>query len=120
MRGLLIFLTLFAFMLGFAMADDMDEKSFGPNLLRFDKNVRTYHAGNDGIPRFVEGVLSEPALQENEAATVLEFFEKHRNAYKMSNPAEELKPVRQITDKLGMTAIKNKHNAYIGHYGQIL
>ncbi len=88
------------------MAQQPEKVSYGPNYLESNPNVTTYQTNDRGIPRFVEGNLSDPAKSDDITATAFDFFENNRGAYKMANPTEELMVGKIEEDDLGMRHIR--------------
>ncbi len=106
MKNFSILLAVIFFISGSAFGGADADGFWGANQLRLSKNVTLYHANEKNIPSFVEGKLSDaiPVGQEIEAS--LSFFEKHKAAYKMNNPTEELHPLRIDEDDLGMRHVR--------------
>lgn len=99
-----VFLTLTTVNIGFAA--NSEEPRFGPNLLRSNPAVQVYQEAKTGVPTFVKGNLSQPALRGTELTTLLSFFEQNRGAFQLENPAEELALRRSEVDELGMTHLR--------------
>ena len=85
-----------------AIAVDSEESQFGPNLLRNNPDVKTYHASEKGVASYVEGDLMQAVPRGQEEAAALSFFEINKAAWRMTNPSEELRVNRIEQDQLGM------------------
>ncbi|UCD18456.1 MAG: peptidase M4 family protein, partial [Candidatus Zixiibacteriota bacterium] len=103
-HAILFGLILLAF--GPSMAKQQDDGFVGANLLRENPDISTYRDNDNGIPQYVEGRLWDKTARGNETAAVYSYFEKHRAAYRMSNPAEELRVVRLDEDGIGMRHVR--------------
>ena len=93
-------------MVGSAVAADSEESLFGPNLLRNNPNVKTYHASEKGVTRYVEGDLMRAVPRGQEEAAALSFFEANKGAWRMTEPSAELQVDRIQRDQLGMTHVR--------------
>ncbi|MDX9856657.1 MAG: M4 family metallopeptidase [candidate division Zixibacteria bacterium] len=78
----------------------------GPNGLRSSSAVTTYRDNGNGVPSYVEGTLSSPVKAADQVAASMQFFEEHRGAYRMANPADELVLKRIDRDDLGMSHVR--------------
>ncbi len=94
--SLLITLSL---ALGATASGASDDAKFGPNLLRTDKQVSVYHQNEQGVPTFVKGELSSPVARGAELPKTIEFLERHRGAFRIENPSQEI-VLRKIDDDL--------------------
>jgi len=105
MMGLLI--------LSFALvyAEPADDGFVGPNQLRGNPDITIYQESDAGTPLYVSGQLGQTAAKGAELNATISFFERHRAAYRMTNPAEELKVVRIDNDDLGMKHVR-MHQQY--------
>ncbi|MBK7091751.1 MAG: M4 family metallopeptidase [bacterium] len=83
-----------------------DDAKFGPNLLKTDKNVELYHQNERGVPTYVKGDLSSPVARGAELSTAIQFLEKHRGAFRIENPAQEIVLLREDTDLTGMRHLR--------------
>ncbi|MBD3331447.1 hypothetical protein GF356_01250, partial [candidate division GN15 bacterium] len=88
----------------FAASDE--DGYIGPNQLRDNPDVTVYRQGVQGVPTFVKGTLSTPVKSGDEAAMAIDYFETHKGAYRMPNPAKELKVKRLDIDDLGMRHLR--------------
>ncbi len=99
---LLSFLLVYSTTVGQAS----DDAKFGPNLLRNDKKVEVYHQDGRGVPTFVKGDLSEPTVKGSEVSTLIDFLEKHRGAYRIESPAQEMSLRKNEVDAIGMRHLR--------------
>lgn len=79
-----------------------DDGFVGANLLRSNPQVTTYRAGEQGVPVYVEGNLSQASARGNELQAALSFFATHKGAYRMLDPNSELNLLKLESDRLGM------------------
>ena len=78
----------------------------GNSLEREIPELIIYQENEIGLPLFVAGRLSDSVTAGNEIDAAMAFFDKHREAYRMASPAEELVPKRIDRDQLGMRHIR--------------
>ncbi len=95
-RALAIGLVL---MLSASVLGATDDAKYGPNLLRFDPALTLYHQNDQGVPTFVKGALAPAA--GSDLATAAEFLAHHKGAFRIANPAEELRARRTIVEENG-------------------
>ncbi len=88
----LVIVGLFLFSLtAWAASDDA---RFGPNRLRYNSQVSLYHQDDRGVPTFVAGELAR-GTNGDPMAIVVGFLEQNRGAFRIVDPASELR-VRQL------------------------
>lgn len=114
MRSLFAFLGLSLMLVGLVYAGNSDEGITGPNRLRNNPAVAIYKANDKNVLEYVEGKLSLPVPAGGEQTASILFFEENKGAFRMNNPAEELKLKRADTDEIGM-----KHLRYEQYYRDI-
>lgn len=95
-RALAIGLVL---MLSASVLGATDDAKYGPNLLRFDPALTLYHQNNQGVPTFVKGALAPAA--GSDLATAAEFLTRNQGAFRIANPAEELRVRKTIVEEDG-------------------
>lgn len=78
----------------------------GPNTLRTSEAVTTYRDNGNGVPAFVEGILSTPVKAADQVAASIQFFEEHKGAYRMISPVDELVVKRIDRDDLGFSHVR--------------
>ncbi len=106
MKTIIITFVLILMAVAICLAGQTEEKFYGKNLLRKNPNVEVYRENDLGIPVHVEGNLAASTRSGDKVATVIEFFENNRGAYKIDSPSEELIVKKSEEDKLGMTHIR--------------
>lgn len=83
-----------------------DDAKFGPNLLRFDPALTLYHQNDQGIPTFVKGNLAAASRSGNDLATTIDFMTQHRGAFRIANPAEELRVRKTVVEDNGLRHLR--------------
>ncbi len=78
-----------------------DDAKFGPNLLRFDPSLTLYHQDDRGVPTFIKGNLAPASRAGNDLATAVEFLERHKGAFRIANPADELRVRKTYIEENG-------------------
>ncbi len=106
MREVVTVLLAGLFLFGSVWGAADEDGFFGPNLLRKNPDVTVYRAHQSGVPRYVEGRLSEQVNRGDEATAALSFFETHKDAYRMEDPTSELKVRRLDVDELQMRHLR--------------
>ncbi|MFQ5498536.1 MAG: M4 family metallopeptidase [Candidatus Zixiibacteriota bacterium] len=74
---------------------------YGPNDLKSSADVTVYRENDRGVASHVEGRLMDKIARGAEISSVISFFEQHKATFRMTNPAEELQPLRVDVDRLG-------------------
>jgi len=87
-------------------ADNNEERTYGPDLLRDNENVRLYRQSERGPVEYVSGQLSTQKANGNHQQIAMDFFESNKGAFRMTSPAEELRVKRVDVDELEMTHIR--------------
>ncbi|HKK20443.1 MAG TPA: M4 family metallopeptidase, partial [candidate division Zixibacteria bacterium] len=101
MRFSLLIAFSFLFSFNFSFGKGASPQG-GTNSIRSDRTVTLYHESDKGIPDFVEGRFAQQVARGSEATATIDFFTTHRDAYKMIDPASELRAERLDVDRLGM------------------
>ncbi len=106
MRILFTFLGSLFIFCGLAFAGNSDEGITGPNRLRNNPAVAIYKANDKNVVEYVEGRLSSPVAAGEEQAASISFFEENKGAFRMVNPAEEMRFKRIDVDEIGMKHLR--------------
>ena len=106
MRFSLIIALSFLFSFNSSFGKNANDAQPGQNSLRADPTVTLYHESEKGFPDFVEGRFAEQVAAGSEMAAATDFFVKHSDAYKMTDPAGELEAGRLDIDELGMRHLR--------------
>ena len=106
MRFFIASLLLLLMVFNNANAKSQNDPDFGPNLLKDNKALKIYQENEKGIPNFIDGKIVEKVAKGTEVDVIHSFFEENKGAFRINNPAEELK-VRQIAlDDIGMRHLR--------------
>ena len=77
----------------------------GPNQLKSSTDVTLYRENDQAVPVYVSGTLARNS-GEAWVETALDYFDQHKAAYRMDNPAEQLSVKKLEVDDLGMRHIR--------------
>jgi len=88
------------------MGANSNEGVTGPNRLRNNPAVTIYKANDKNVLEYAEGKLFAPVAQGSEESASIRFFEENKGAFRMTDPASELRLKRTQSDDLGMKHLR--------------